>query len=924
MNVFRARRTLIWGVVSVVVGAALAMSFVLAGGAVSNAENDAKQRAEGYANSVLYKALTPGMVGQPIDGKDYGDVLVQVQAGILNNNDVVRVRVWNRSGQLVFSSDQRDRLGQQAGFGGVLKKVFDGSTVSDVTGPRVAPEPGLAGTNEQLLLSYVPLRLGSQTSPTAAVEIDQRYSAILAAAHVVWRPLQIALGVLLLFALGMLLVSFRSGAVPSGAGLAGDPRAAERLRSLEKQTKELEKRAREAADRAKQADDRVRAAEERADAMTKAKTALEQQLASAERNLRDTLTASRSNQDDATALSARLPELERENAELRARTAAAESVVPGVSAEELAAVQTRAREAEGERDRFAREIERLNIAMSESNAAYNRATELETRLAEVQALGSDADSRVAAAQARAAELETRVAEAEARALGSEQRLADSDRRLAEIEQRSKSSVDQAQVDLDRISIRLSETQAALAESTDRMTKLQSDLQRVQQEKDDAVAELQRAGLATGERDQEVERLRAAITERDQQSQDLQRTVLERNAELEQLRNGLGERSGEADHARAETAAKAAELDQLRAEAVAKNAELDQLRAESASRATELEQLRAESASGATELDRLRADLTARTAELDALRNDSTSRSSEAESLRAELSSRTAELDQVRQDLSARSEELEQLHETVTAGSSEAETLRARIAELEQAAAASTTTGADLDQARTALSSKDEELEQLRDAVAGRDAELQRVRAELEQVAAQPSAASGDADGDELRRRVGELEDLRRTDIAEVQQAHEQLANAQLELRQARERIEDLEDRARKFAAASVEAGIPFQQGGNGAHAEPEMLAGEAVTSPDSPVFEPPDEATVGSRLSAFRKRRVSSRLEDVPVPAEQWEPPVIAAPHDEPEEHHDDPPMPEITPEGLSLRERLTRAAAARHRVTTPSDTEQH
>ncbi len=826
---FRARRILIRGVASVVVGAALATSVVLAGGAVPEAENDAKQLAEDYANSVLYKALTPDMIGQPIDGNDYGSVLLQVQAGVLKDDDVVRVRVWNGSGILVFSSDQRDRLGQQAGIGSVLGKVLDGSTVTDVTGRRVAPEPGLAGANDRLFLSYVPLRLGSDTLPSAAVEIDQHYSAILAAAYRIWRPLQIGLGVILVFALGMLIAAFRSRTVWSGSGLADDRRASERLRSLEKQMRELERHAREADDRAKQADDRVRAAEERADATTKAKTALEEQFESAEGNLRDALSAAETSREGVAALSARVPELEREVAELRARAAASESVVTGVSAEEFSTVETRAREAEAERDRFAREVEQLNIAMSESNAAYNRATELEMRLAEVQA----------------------------RALGSEQRLADADRRLAEIEQRSKSSVDQARVDLDRISIRPSETQAALAESTDKMTKLQSDLQRVQQEKDDAVVELQRAGLATGERHQEVERLRAAITERDQQLQDLQRIVLERNAELEELRSGLGERSGEAEHARAETAAKAAELDQLRAEAVAKNAELDALRGDAASRAAEL--------------DRLRADLTARTAELEALRNDSTSRSSEAASLRAELSLRTAELDEVRQDLSARSEELARL----------------------------------------------------RDAVAGRDAELQRVRAELEEAAAQPTAAaSEEADGDELRRRVGELEDLRRTDIADVQQAHEQLANAQLELRQARERIEDLEDRARKFAAAGVEAGIPFQQAGNGAYAEPEFAAGEAVTSPDSPVFEPPDEATVGSRLSAFRKRRVSSRIEDVPVPNEQWEPPVIGEPDDEAEEHHDDPPMPEITPEGLSLRERLTRAAAARHRVTTPSDAE--
>jgi predicted nucleic acid-binding Zn-ribbon protein len=666
---FRARRILIRGVASVVVGAGLAASVVLAAGAVPDAENDAKQRAEDYANSVVYKALTPGMIGQPIDGSDYGSVLVQVQAGILKDDDVVRVRVWNGSGMLVFSSDQRDRLGQQAGFGGVLNRVLDGTTVTDVTDARVAPEPGLAGSNDRLFVSYVPLRLGGETLPSAAVEVDQRYSAILAAANRIWRPLQIGLGVILVFALAMFLAAFRSRTDWSGSDLAGDPRAAERLRSLQKQMKELERQAREADDRAKQAGDRVRAAEERADALTEAKTALEQQLASAEGNLREAVTASRTSQDDATALASRVPEFEREIAELRARAEAAESVAPDVSAEDLAA-----------------------------------------------------------AQGRAAELETRVGEAEARALGAEQRLADSDRRAAEIELRSTSSVEQAQVDLDRISIRLSETQAALAESTDKTTRLQSDLQRVQQERDDALAELQRAGLATGERDQEVERLRAAIAERDELLRDLQRTVLERNAELEQMRSGLGERSGEIEQARAEAAAQAAELEHLRTETAAKGAELDQLRTEAVAKNAELDQLRTEALARNAELDRLR---------------------------------------------------------------------------------------------------------------------------------------------------------------AEVQQVNEQLTSAQLELKQARQRVEGLEDR-----------------------------------SPESPVFEPPDEAAVGSRLSALRKR-TSSRSEDVPVPTEQSGPPVVAQPHGESEEHHDDPPTPDTSPEGLSLRERLTRAAAARHRVTTPSDTEQ-
>src|SRR5512138_2190896 len=110
MNVFPARRTLIWGLLSLLLGAALLVSLSLAGGAVGNAERGAQRRAEDYTNTVLYKALSPALVSGPIEGRDYGNTLIQVQAGILSDDDVVRVRVWNGAGLLVFSSDQRDRL----------------------------------------------------------------------------------------------------------------------------------------------------------------------------------------------------------------------------------------------------------------------------------------------------------------------------------------------------------------------------------------------------------------------------------------------------------------------------------------------------------------------------------------------------------------------------------------------------------------------------------------------------------------------------------------------------------------------------------------------------------------------------------------------------------------------------------------------
>jgi predicted nucleic acid-binding Zn-ribbon protein len=521
MSVSRVLRVAVWAALTLLVGFGLYESLGRQADAVDKAQAAAQAKAEDYANTVLYRAITPGTLDEPIESREYGELLVDVQAGILSDDDVVRVRIWNGAGELAFSSDQRDRLGQEIDAEDVLRTVLQGSAVSEKTGERVPQLPGLAGANEPLLETYAPLRLGEQTSPSGVAEIQQRYSAIQSVADTVWRPIQAGLGVALLGALVMLVVSIRSGDGRSTA--LGDPRAAERVRSLERRLRDAEKRARESG--------------ERVDAMMAAKVALEEQLATSERNLRDTLTARRANEEEAASLIERVPQLERQLAEARARALAAEAASSGVSPEDLAAAHARATEAASERDRLAAEVERLNAVATEGTAAHERALDLETRVAELQAAGSSSDAR--------------VAEAEARAAAAEQRATEADRRVAEVEERLTKSLEQTRSDLDRTSLGLSETQAALAESADKMERLQADLDAARREKADAMSALENAGQATGDRDRELEQLRT--------------NVMARDAELEQLRTSV--------------VAKNAELEQLRAEAVAKNEELERMRGE---------------------------------------------------------------------------------------------------------------------------------------------------------------------------------------------------------------------------------------------------------------------------------------------------------------------------------------------------------
>jgi hypothetical protein len=379
----RVGRALLWGVLSLVLAGGLVLSFRMAGEAVGTAERAARARAEDYANTVLYKSLTPSIVAAPIEGREYGEILLEVQAGILSDDAVSRVRVWGESGQLVFSSDQHDRLGQDAGFDEVIGRVLDGSTVTEVTGQRVPQEPGLAGSNERLLRTYVPLRLGDQTSPSAVAQIDQWYSAIQASAERVWRPAQIGMGAALALTIVLFVLSLRARS-DSSSGIAADPRAAERARSLERRVKDLENRLRHADEQAREAIDRF-------DEVSKAKVALEQQLVGSEQNLRDTLAERRASEEDAAAVSARVPELERELAELRARAAAAESAPPGASPEELADAQARASAAEQRLAEFEErsassveqaqaDLDRISIRLSETQTALAEATDERTTM----------------------------------------------------------------------------------------------------------------------------------------------------------------------------------------------------------------------------------------------------------------------------------------------------------------------------------------------------------------------------------------------------------------------------------------------------------------------------------------------------------------------------------------------------------------
>ena len=90
-----------WGGAAALLLLVLAASFVLSGSSVSSAEAAAQARAENLASSVVEEQLTTDLLARDIDGTDYRDLTVRVQAGILSDDrfevgDARSIYDWRR------------------------------------------------------------------------------------------------------------------------------------------------------------------------------------------------------------------------------------------------------------------------------------------------------------------------------------------------------------------------------------------------------------------------------------------------------------------------------------------------------------------------------------------------------------------------------------------------------------------------------------------------------------------------------------------------------------------------------------------------------------------------------------------------------------------------------------------------------------
>jgi hypothetical protein len=216
----------IWGGATAVF---LVLTLLALGGgrsALSREEGNAQDRAKAYTDTVLFDALDANLLADLIRGRQYRDLIIQVQGGIMTDEDVARVRIWAPDGTLLFSTESLEQIGvAKAVNSAPIEAAVQGRTTSVVSDATVAAKSGLSGTTQRLYQTFVPLRVRERTAILGVAEIDRTYAAIADAARQPWLTLQIGLGLATLLCAVLLLFSLRRSTHTLGRIVGSAPRA---------------------------------------------------------------------------------------------------------------------------------------------------------------------------------------------------------------------------------------------------------------------------------------------------------------------------------------------------------------------------------------------------------------------------------------------------------------------------------------------------------------------------------------------------------------------------------------------------------------------------------------------------------------------------------------------------------------------------
>ncbi len=428
-------------------GALLAMSIVQRDRALEQQYEDGQERAELYAATVFRTALDPGDVATPLEGDRRDSLFAEVQAFVLTDPTVARVRLWAPDGTLLFSTDPAENPGDTS-EDLAIRSASGGSVQSRLALELLSPPPAEDATPRAtpLFQTFAPLRIRGSADVVGAVEVEQFAAALEERADEPWWIVQAgASGVTVLLAL-LALISVARGlrrpAAPARSRAKEDPPARQARPDAgwgDADTAELRERLERATARAKEAEEAAQSFASSLQQVSGRLEAVERQPS--DERVAELREALRRSEAERAMLRSGRPEtlVEAEVRELRARlrdaqalAKASEALVAGGG--DLTVVQEQLSTAARHVDEA---VERAKIAEGRADAAEDRARAtgdlataaeqridlLEMKLQEIAAAGVESSRspelielqrELAEARQRADEMVERALEAEGR------------------------------------------------------------------------------------------------------------------------------------------------------------------------------------------------------------------------------------------------------------------------------------------------------------------------------------------------------------------------------------------------------------------------------------------------------------------------------------------------------------------------------
>src|SRR5215210_6479405 len=185
----------IWGGATVVFLASALAALWWGGEVLADEEQGAQDLAVEYTTTVLFEALDADLLGDEIRGRQYRDLIIQVQGGIMTDEGVARVRIWAPDGTLLFSTESLEQIGVAKALNSEpIEAAVDGRVSSVVSEATVEAKSGLTGSTQRLFQTFAPIRVRERTAILGVAEVDRTYTSIARAAEQPWRALQIGLG----------------------------------------------------------------------------------------------------------------------------------------------------------------------------------------------------------------------------------------------------------------------------------------------------------------------------------------------------------------------------------------------------------------------------------------------------------------------------------------------------------------------------------------------------------------------------------------------------------------------------------------------------------------------------------------------------------------------------------------------------------